>query len=202
MEDADDVVGLVLPDGNARVLARQDLLDQAGRRVRRVQRLHLGPVHHDVEDAQILQVEDAAEHGRVLLRHRATLTLQLDGAADLLVRLENVGGIVALRRRQLQEEAHDRLDGDRERRQQRDQHAHDRRDEQGGTIGPGQRVGLRQDGREDDDQDRHDDGGVGDADVADELTARPPASAAASTSTSVLPSSTAPISFSGCSAAR
>ena len=75
--------------------------------------LHLGAMDHDVEHLQAAQVEHAAEHRRIALGDRAADGLQLDGAADLLVRGQDIGGVVALGRRQLQEQAHDELDGRR-----------------------------------------------------------------------------------------
>ena len=48
-------------------------------------------------------------------------------------------------------------------REENDDHAHDRRDEQRHAVGERQRVGLGQHGGEDDDQQRHDRRGVGDA---------------------------------------
>ena len=62
------------------------------------------------DDLQIAQIEHAAEHVGVAAGDRAFLGLQLDRAADLLVRRENVGRVVALARRQLQDLADDELD--------------------------------------------------------------------------------------------
>ena len=65
---------------------------------------------HDVDDLQIAQIEHAAEHVRVALAHRAFLLRQLDRAAQLLVAGEDVGGVVDLARRQLEELADDEGD--------------------------------------------------------------------------------------------
>ena len=115
MQHADDVLGLVLPQRHARVLAFHDFVDHLLGRVVDVDGLHLGAVDHDVEHLQVAQVEHAAQHRRVALGERAANRLQLDGAPDLLVRRQDVGGIVARGRRQLQQQAHDVLDGGGER---------------------------------------------------------------------------------------
>ena len=137
VQDADDVVGLVLPQRNARVLALQDLVDHLLRRIVDVDGLHLGAMDHDVEHLQASQVEHAAEHRRIALGDGAADGLELDGAADLLVRGQDVGGIVALGRRELQDQAHDELDRRRERIEQHDHHPHDRRHEQRHAVGEG-----------------------------------------------------------------
>ena len=147
---------------------RQQLVDDLLRRVVGVDRLHLGPVHHDVGDLQIAQVEHAAQHVGVVTRDGAFDLLQLDGAADLLVRGKDVRLVVELARRQLQKLADDEFDRHGDRIQDDDDDAHDRRDEERHAIGIGEGIRLRQHGGEDDDEKRHDGGGVGDADLADE----------------------------------
>ena len=55
-----------------------------------VDRVHRGPVHHDVRDGELAKIEHAAEHVAVELHHAAFLVVQVDGASDFLVRREHV----------------------------------------------------------------------------------------------------------------
>ncbi len=168
MQDSDDVFRLVAPDRNARVLRLQDLLDDPVRRIVGIECLHLGAMDHDVVDAQRAEIEHAAEHVSVMARDRAFLRLQLDGAADFLVRRENVGFVVDPRRSQLQQQCNDRLNDEHRRTKHGDHDLHDRGDRQRQTVGVGDGVGLRQHLREDHHQHRHDHGGIGDADLAEQ----------------------------------
>ena len=131
VQDADDILRLVLPDRNARVSASfMSSIENLGRRIVGVDHFHLGAMNHDVGDLQIAQIEHAAEHLRVALGHGAFLGLQIDGAANFLMRRENVGLVVGFAGRQLQHLADDEFDGLREGRQDVDEAAHDRRHEQ------------------------------------------------------------------------
>ena len=132
-------------------------------------KLHLGAVDHDVLDGQTGQIEHAAEHVAVALLHAAFLVLQIDGAAQFLMRRQDVGLVVFLGRRQLEQLPHDEFDGDGHRRQQPDDGAHDRRHQQRHTVGTGEGQRLGKNGREDDDQDRDDRRGVGDAGRPDQI---------------------------------
>ena len=112
--------------------------------------------------------EHAAQHRGVALGECAAPGLEVDGAADLLVRLENVGRIVAAGRRQLEDLADRELNRHRERIEHHDRRPHDRCDEQRYAVGEGKRVGLGQHGAEDHDQDGHDRRCVGNAGGADQ----------------------------------
>ena len=135
-------------------------------------RLHLGAMDHDVGDLQIAQVEHAAQHVGIVARDRALLV-----CSSMVPRISSCAARMlasssSLRRRQLQELAHDELDRHRQRAEHDDDDAHDRRHQQRDAVGIGERVGLRQHRGEDDDQQGHDAGGVDDADVADEHARR------------------------------
>ncbi len=85
-------------------------------------------MHHDVGHLQIAQVEHAAQHVGVVAGDGTFLGLQLDRAADLLVRGEDVGLVVGRGRRELQKLPHDELDRHGDRLEDDDGGAHDRRD--------------------------------------------------------------------------
>ena len=163
MHDTDDVLGLVLPQGYAGMLAFQYLVDDLLGGIVDVDRLHLGAMDHDVEHLQAPEIEHAAEHRRIALGDGAADGLQLDGAADLLVRRQDVGRVVALGGCQPQDQADDELDRRGQRTEERDDDPHDRRHEQRHAVGESQRVGLGQHRREDDDEQRHDRRRVDDA---------------------------------------
>ena len=99
------------------------------------------------------KIEDAAKHFRIALGDRAFPGLKIDGAANFLVGCKNVRRVVGLAGRQLQDLADDEFDGLGERRQNVDETAHDRRNDQRDAIGIGERIGLRQHGGENHDQD-------------------------------------------------
>ena len=93
------------------------------RRIVGAEHLHLGAVDHDVGDLKVAQVEHAAEHVGVVTPDGALLRLQIDGAADLLVRGEDVGLVVLGRRREGQDPADDDLDRAREGSEQNNDHS-------------------------------------------------------------------------------
>ena len=62
MQDADDVVDVVLVDGQAGVLAVADDYLDLGNVVREIDADDLVVRHHDVVDGHFLQVEDAEQH--------------------------------------------------------------------------------------------------------------------------------------------
>ena len=130
-------------------------------------------MHHDVGHLQVAQVEHAAQHVGIVTGDRALLGLQIDGAADLLARGENVGLVVGRGRRELQELAHDERDRHRDRIEDDDHRPHHRRDEKRDPVGIGECIGLGQHGREDDDEQRHDRRGVDDAHLSDEHDGEP-----------------------------
>ena len=95
VQDADDVLGLVLPQRNARVLTLQDLVDHFLRRVVGMSMVCILVRWTMMSSTcRLSQVQHAAEHRRIALGDGAADGLELDGAADLLVRGEDVGGIV------------------------------------------------------------------------------------------------------------
>ena len=112
VEHADDVLGLVFPDRHARILRLQNRVDDLTVGFVGVHGLHLGAMYHDVEHLKIGQVENAAEHMRIVFLHAAIALAKLDRATQLLMRFQDVGGIVLGRRCQPQQPPHDVLDGD------------------------------------------------------------------------------------------
>ena len=66
MQDADNVVLLVLPHGKTRVPRFQDLLDDFLGRIRCIDGHHFGAVDHGVQNFQILKIENAAQHVAVV----------------------------------------------------------------------------------------------------------------------------------------
>ena len=81
---------------------------------------------------------------------------------------EDVGLVVEFAGRHLEKHAHDVFDRHRDGVHYDDNDAQDGRDDQRHAVGIGERVCLRQHGGENDDEERHDGGRVGDADFADE----------------------------------
>ena len=70
-------------------------------------------MHHDVGDGELAKIEHAAEHVAVELHHAAFLVVQVDGAAQLLMRRQHVGIIADIGAEQPQSVAHQELHGGR-----------------------------------------------------------------------------------------
>ena len=74
----------------------QNLVEDILRVAVDVERFHLGAMDHDVGDLEIAQIKHAAEHLRIVLQNGAFFRLKIDGAADLFMRGQDVGGVVLL----------------------------------------------------------------------------------------------------------
>jgi hypothetical protein len=94
MDDADDVVGLVPPQRQARVRRGQHLVEHRARRIVRVEAHHGAAVHHDLAHFDLRQIQHAPEHGALVLDHLVLALVQLDRAAQLLRRRDD--GLVRL----------------------------------------------------------------------------------------------------------
>ena len=125
-----------------------------------VDRVHLGPVHHDVRHGQLAQIEHAAQHVAGELHHAAFLMMQLDGAPDLLMRREHFGVVADRDAEQAQGVPDDPLHGGGYRRQHRHDETHGGRDGERHAVGVQDRVGLGQHLGEQHHDHRHDDGRV------------------------------------------
>ena len=106
------------------------------------------------ETVEVAEIEDAAEHVAVDLHHAAFLVMQLDGAADLLMRREHVGIARRPRRRTTEGLAHENCMAARYRREDSNDDPNERRHGQGHAVGVDDGVGLGQDLGEHDDQQR------------------------------------------------
>ena len=151
-------------------LFKRHVDDLVGRQLG-VDRVHIGPVHHDVGDRQLAQVEHAAQHVAVELHHAAFLVVQLDGAAQISSCADSTStSSLTIDAEQPQGVAHQELHGGGHRRE----HRHDRALTIGATasamrsaIDDG--VGLGQHLGEHHHQHRHHHGGIGDAGIAEEI---------------------------------
>ena len=168
MQHADDVVGLVLPQRQTGVRALDRRADDLGRRQVGVDRAHLLAVRDDFRDFHIRQVEDRAQHGPLVAHLLALAGVQVDGAAQLLLRMLGAQGRRHLDAEQLEGGAHQHVHGVGDRKQQEDDHPQDRRHLQRQAIRVVDRVGLRQDLGENQDQECHDDHRIDDARVAEQ----------------------------------
>ena len=85
MKDADDLLAFAAPERQPGVRAlERGIHHLIGGQVD-VDRVHLGPVHHDVGDGELAEIEHAAQHVAVELHHAAFLVVQVNGAAQLLM---------------------------------------------------------------------------------------------------------------------
>ena len=91
MQHADDLLALAPPQRQPGMGAFQRRIDDLLGRQFHVDGVHLGPVHHDVGDGELAQIEHAAQHVAVELDHAAFLVMQRDGAAQLLMRRQHLG---------------------------------------------------------------------------------------------------------------
>ena len=134
MQHADDIFRLVFPHRRAGILRLQNFIDDFGWFFIDVDRFHLGAVDHDVGHLQIAQIKHAAKHVGVALGEGAFLGLQIDRAADLFVRRQNIGRIVSAARRHAQQLPDDEFDRLGRGCQQRNHDAHDRRDSERDAV--------------------------------------------------------------------
>ena len=125
---------------------------------------------HDVAHRAVAEVEHRAQH-RLLGRHRLVglaLAVHLDGAAQHVGMLVDLGPAVDMHADHPQEEARDPGDGARHRSQDRQGHHDRRRQDQRHPVGAQQRPGLGHHFGEDHDHDADDDRGVDDAGGAED----------------------------------
>ena len=139
----------------------------SGRKVG-VERVHLGPVHHDVGHGQLAKIEHASQHVAGQLHHAAFLVVQLDRAPDLFVRREHLGVVADGDAEQAQGVADEELHGARHRREHRHHEIDDRRDGKSHAVGVEDGVGLGQHLGEQHHDHRHHHGGVGHALLAEQ----------------------------------
>src|SRR5690606_15806436 len=169
VDDADDVVGLAPPHRDARIGARQDLAHELGGRQVAVDHLDLAAMGGDLPDLNVAEVENAAQHALLFARLGVGPLVQLDRAAQLVFADDEAAVRVDAGADELQCADRDELhrDGDRG---QRDDHGADQgHDRERYLVRPIDRVGLGRHLRQDQDQHRHDHGGVDDARVAEDL---------------------------------
>ena len=167
MKDADDVFRLFPPQGNAGEGAGQHLVDHGRRRLAGFDHDHGLAVDHDLAHLHVGQIQDAAQHGAFLLDRASLSGVEIDGAAQFGGRrTERLGGVEG-DSEQPEHPAHHEVHGAGCRRQREHKRVHDRRAGQRHPVGVAERIGLGQDFREDQDQERHGDGGIGDAGLAE-----------------------------------
>ena len=120
MQDADDLLAFAAPQRHPGMRALQRRVDDLLGRQIDVDRVHRGPVHHDVRDGELAKIEHAAEHVAVELHHAAFLVVQVDGAAQLLVRRQHLDVVADRDAEQAQSVADEELHGGGDRREHRD----------------------------------------------------------------------------------
>ncbi|MEJ1969845.1 MAG: hypothetical protein WDN03_14590 [Rhizomicrobium sp.] len=152
VDHADDVLRLPAPYRHAGMAGIEHFLQHVLRRHGGVDRYHVLAVDHDVGDGELAQVEHARDHVAVLALHRAFLVMQVDGAADLVMRLDIFLRMFA-DAEQAQHPPHQELHRIDHRRQDADHEAHRGGDCQRETVGArdGERLGQHLD----EEQDQH-----------------------------------------------
>ena len=83
VQDADDVLGLVAPQRDARELGLEHCVDDLFGRIVGVDRHHLGAMDHDIGHRQVAQIEQAAHHVAVVLLDAASRCSEIDRRRDL-----------------------------------------------------------------------------------------------------------------------
>ncbi len=144
MDDADDVLRIVLEQRHAGVGRVQRLGDQLARRQVGVEHGDGLAVDHDLRDVHLREIEHGAQHAPVAALHRPFLVVEVDRATDLLVGGEDVGLHVDVDAEQLQRPAHDPLDGVDDRVEQLDEEQHEGREAPRHVVGAGDGQGLGQ----------------------------------------------------------
>ncbi len=129
---------------------------------------HILAVLHDLADLDVVEVEDRAQHGALVLDGALPAAMQLDRAAQRLGQCLLVLGGRA-HARDAQQHLHDPLHRLGRRRQHGDHHAQRRGEGERGAVRPGDGVGLGQHLAQDQHENGHDGGGVNDARLAERL---------------------------------
>src|SRR5262245_6841927 len=92
MKHADDIVRPFAPHREAAVPRLQDLPEELSRRACGVEAAHLGTMDHHIEELELLEVENAAQHVEVDLAGGAAALMEIDGPAQLVVNRAAAGG--------------------------------------------------------------------------------------------------------------
>ena len=108
MQHADDVVGLAAPERQARMRACQHRLDDLLRRLVGIDGGEIAAMDHDVADDDVVEIEDRMQHGAGFLFLAARLGMEIDGAAQLRLRLvrAQVGGDIGAQSRSMPRTKH------------------------------------------------------------------------------------------------
>ena len=85
VQDADDVLRLVLPDGQPRVRAGERLRDDPVGRIVAVEGAHVRPVDHDIGDFELAETEQVVDELGVALLHFAMLGRNVYETFDLVI---------------------------------------------------------------------------------------------------------------------
>jgi len=168
MQDSRDVIWIAAIDGKARISAGQHFLDAVFHRFIQVQQGDLGPVGHNIRNLDIIQFQDGSQHRALMGNVRILTIVQIDGTAQLFLMLFFADRRGNLHTERLQGRADDGLNRMGYRREHDHDHADYRRNLQGDGIGMAECIGLRQNLREDQHQQRHDNGRIGNARLAEQ----------------------------------
>ena len=131
--------------------------------------VHVDPVHHDVGDSKLAEIEYTAQHVAVELHHTTFLVMQFDSAAQLVVSGQDVGIVAHPGAEQAQHMADQQLHGIGHRRKHGHDETQDGRDCERQALRIDDGVSLRQHFREHDDKNGHHESGVNDPGFAEEL---------------------------------
>ena len=116
VEHAHDILGLVAPQGQARVGGGQHRAHDLGGRQARIDGAHARAVDHHILHRQFVEPQQAAEHVAMAALDAALLVQQIDGAAQLLLRGQHGAMLARTQTDEPQHPAHDSVDGDHDRR--------------------------------------------------------------------------------------
>jgi hypothetical protein len=168
MQHADDVVRIVPPQRQPGVRAGQHLLHDVFRRLVDIDRDDLLAVRDDIGDLDIGQIQNGAQHGALVPFLLAGAGVQVDDPAQFLLGMLGAQRRTDIDSEEAQRRTHDDVYGMGDREQDNDHGAHDRGHREGHAVRMVNGVGLGQHLGEDQDQQGHAQGGVGDAGVAEE----------------------------------
>ena len=167
VQDADDVLGLSLPQRHPRDLRFQHRLDHLLGRVVGANRDHLGAVDHDVGDGEIAQIQKPAEHVAVEPLDAARPVQKIERSPQFLMGRKNRFDFPDLHAGQPQHPLHEPFDRDQDRREHPDRPIDRARNGKRNAVGRVEGRGLRQDLGEHHDHDGHDDGGIDNTHLAE-----------------------------------
>ncbi len=150
MHDADDVVGVVAIERQARVVALEALIEDRFRIGHGVDHLDLRAVQHDLLDGAFAQIQRAQHAVAVLFLDHTLGLAQKERAGDLFAHRKNMTVRVGLDPEKPQDDTHEPAHGGHDRRKDLDHHEDDRCGARGGAfrvcdgIGLGQHLGEHQ----------------------------------------------------------